>query len=117
MKTDTDIEIALDLVGGPLMYQLLVTGGQADEEVAAAVVDAVLTGIKVQCIYPELGRGSVILRNRRGFSDARVLDRVDRHLVTGTSGRHADRSRRESRWGIGSVRIAPGRRTHFFGSS
>jgi hypothetical protein len=33
-------------------------------------------------IYPELRRGSVVLVNRTGVSDARFLDRVDRHLLT-----------------------------------
>jgi D-alanyl-D-alanine carboxypeptidase len=37
-------------------------------------------------IYPELGLGSVILMNRSGFSDARVLNRVDRHLLADTAG-------------------------------
>jgi len=32
-------------------------------------------------VYPELGRGSVLLFNRSGFSDARFLDRVDRALL------------------------------------
>jgi D-alanyl-D-alanine carboxypeptidase len=36
-------------------------------------------------VYPELGRGSVLLFNRSGFSDARFLDRVDRHML-GRSG-------------------------------
>jgi D-alanyl-D-alanine carboxypeptidase len=34
-------------------------------------------------LYPELGRGSVLLLNRSGFSDARFLDRIDRHLLPG----------------------------------
>jgi CubicO group peptidase (beta-lactamase class C family) len=32
-------------------------------------------------VYPELARGSVIVFNRSGMSDARFLDRVDRHLI------------------------------------
>lgn len=32
-------------------------------------------------VYPELQRGSVLLFNRSGFSDARFLDRVDRHML------------------------------------
>jgi D-alanyl-D-alanine carboxypeptidase len=34
-------------------------------------------------IYPDLGRGSVILFNRSGMTDQRVLDRIDRHLLGG----------------------------------
>jgi D-alanyl-D-alanine carboxypeptidase len=34
-------------------------------------------------IYPDLQRGSVLLFNRSGFSDARFLDRVDRHVLAG----------------------------------
>lgn len=34
-------------------------------------------------LYPELGRGSVLLLNRSGFSDARFLDRIDRYLLVG----------------------------------
>jgi D-alanyl-D-alanine carboxypeptidase len=32
-------------------------------------------------VYPELQRGSVLLFNRSGFSDARFLDRVDGHVL------------------------------------
>lgn len=32
-------------------------------------------------IYPELGRGSVIMFNRTGFSDERFLDQLDQHLL------------------------------------
>jgi D-alanyl-D-alanine carboxypeptidase len=32
-------------------------------------------------IYPQFGRGSVVLFNRTGFSDERFLDKVDRHLL------------------------------------
>lgn len=45
LRPDTDVEITLDLVGGPLMYRLLVTGGPVDDSVAETVVDSVLTGI------------------------------------------------------------------------
>jgi D-alanyl-D-alanine carboxypeptidase len=32
-------------------------------------------------IYPQLGRGSVVLFNRTGFSDKRFLNEVDRHVL------------------------------------
>jgi len=32
-------------------------------------------------IYPELGRGSVVVFNRTGFSDDRFLDQLDQHLL------------------------------------
>lgn len=32
-------------------------------------------------IYPHAGRGSVILFNRTGIRDERILDRIDRHLI------------------------------------
>jgi D-alanyl-D-alanine carboxypeptidase len=42
-------------------------------------------------IYPGLNRGSVILFNRSGMSDERILDRTDRHLIHGQSkGQPAD---------------------------
>lgn len=45
LREDTDVELALDLAGGPLMYRLLVTGEPVDEEVAANVVEMLLRGI------------------------------------------------------------------------
>jgi D-alanyl-D-alanine carboxypeptidase len=35
-------------------------------------------------VYPELGRGSVLLFNRSGFSDVRFLDRLDGHVLATT---------------------------------
>lgn len=34
-------------------------------------------------VYPELGRGSVVLFNRSGMTDRRILDQIDRHLLGG----------------------------------
>lgn len=34
-------------------------------------------------LYPELGRGSVLLANRTGLRNERLLDRIDRHLISG----------------------------------
>ncbi len=39
-----DIELALDLLGGPLFYRLLITGGALDDRLAAGVVDLILKG-------------------------------------------------------------------------
>ena len=32
-------------------------------------------------LYQELGRGSVIMFNRSGMTDARFLDKVDKYLI------------------------------------
>jgi AcrR family transcriptional regulator len=45
LRDDVDVELTLDLLGGPLMYRLLVTGGAVDDEVARGVVDTLLEGI------------------------------------------------------------------------
>lgn len=37
-----DIELALDVLAGPLFYRLLITGGTLDERLAAGVVDLIL---------------------------------------------------------------------------
>lgn len=39
-----DIELALDVLAGPLFYRLLITGGSLDERLAAGVVDLILKG-------------------------------------------------------------------------
>jgi AcrR family transcriptional regulator len=41
---DLDVELALDVLGGPLFYRLLITGGPIDEPLAEGVVDLILTG-------------------------------------------------------------------------
>jgi AcrR family transcriptional regulator len=48
LRTDLDVELALDLLGGPLMYRLLVTGGPVNGRVAAGVVDMLLRGIAAE---------------------------------------------------------------------
>lgn len=45
LRTDTDRELALDFLGGPLFYRLLITGGPIDEELARGTVDVLLDGI------------------------------------------------------------------------
>jgi AcrR family transcriptional regulator len=44
LRRDLDVELALDVLGGPLFYRLLVTGGPIDEELAAGVADLILRG-------------------------------------------------------------------------
>lgn len=39
-----DLELALDVLGGPLFYRLLVTGGPIDERLAEGVTDLILRG-------------------------------------------------------------------------
>jgi AcrR family transcriptional regulator len=44
LRPDLDLELALDVLGGPLFYRLLVTGGPIDEQLAEGVADLVLRG-------------------------------------------------------------------------
>jgi hypothetical protein len=44
LRSDLDFELALDVLGGPLFYRLLVTGGPIDEELAEGVVELILRG-------------------------------------------------------------------------
>jgi AcrR family transcriptional regulator len=44
LRADLDVELALDVLGGPLFYRLLVTGGAIDSELAAGVADLILRG-------------------------------------------------------------------------
>jgi AcrR family transcriptional regulator len=39
-----DLELALDVLGGPLFYRLLVTGGPIDERLAVGVADLLMRG-------------------------------------------------------------------------
>jgi AcrR family transcriptional regulator len=44
LRADLDFELALDVLGGPLFYRLLVTGGPIDERLAAGVAELILRG-------------------------------------------------------------------------
>jgi AcrR family transcriptional regulator len=44
LRTDLDMELALDVLAGPLFYRLLVTGGPIDERLAESVVELILAG-------------------------------------------------------------------------
>lgn len=45
LRGDTDLELALDFLGGPLFYRLLVTGGPLDDGLAEGVVAVMLDGL------------------------------------------------------------------------
>jgi AcrR family transcriptional regulator len=44
LRPELDLELALDVLGGPLFYRLLVTGGPIDEQLAEGVADLILRG-------------------------------------------------------------------------
>jgi AcrR family transcriptional regulator len=44
LRLDLDIRLALDVLGGPLFYRLLITGGPIDEQLAEGVTDLLLRG-------------------------------------------------------------------------
>ena len=44
LDRDLDFELALDVLGGPLFYRLLITGGPIDEQLAEGVVELILSG-------------------------------------------------------------------------
>jgi riboflavin biosynthesis pyrimidine reductase len=44
LRADLDLELALDVLGGPLFYRLLITGGPIDDALAEGVVDLIMRG-------------------------------------------------------------------------
>ena len=44
LRADLDFELALDVLGGPLFYRLLITGGPIDDRLAEGVADLILRG-------------------------------------------------------------------------
>jgi AcrR family transcriptional regulator len=44
LRADLDVELALDVLGGPLFYRLLVTGGPVDDRLAEGIADLILRG-------------------------------------------------------------------------
>jgi Tetracyclin repressor-like, C-terminal domain len=44
LRADLDLALALDVLGGPLFYRLLVTGGPLDEQLAAGVAELIMRG-------------------------------------------------------------------------
>lgn len=45
LRPDLDVELALDFLGGPLFYRVLVTGGPLDEAFARSAVNVMLRGV------------------------------------------------------------------------
>jgi hypothetical protein len=44
LRPDVDLELVLDVLGGPLFYRLLITGGPLDEQLAEGVTELILRG-------------------------------------------------------------------------
>ena len=44
LRPDLDVQLALDVLGGPLFYRLLITGGPLDEQLAEGVADLIVRG-------------------------------------------------------------------------
>ncbi len=44
LRADLDLELALDVLAGPLFYRLLITGGPIDRRLADGVVELILRG-------------------------------------------------------------------------
>lgn len=44
LRPDVDFELVLDVLGGPLFYRLLITGGPIDEQLAEGVTELILRG-------------------------------------------------------------------------
>jgi AcrR family transcriptional regulator len=44
LRRDLDVELALDVLGGPLFYRLMITGGPIDERLAENIVELILRG-------------------------------------------------------------------------
>jgi AcrR family transcriptional regulator len=44
LRAGLDFELALDVLGGPLFYRLLITGGPLDDELVEGVADLILRG-------------------------------------------------------------------------
>ena len=44
LRSDLDMELALDVLGGPLFYRLLITGGPIDAVLAEGVTELILSG-------------------------------------------------------------------------
>lgn len=60
LRPDLDLELALDVLGGPLFYRLLVTGGPLDDRLAESVTDLILRGFA-----PEPSQGAASASTRK----------------------------------------------------
>jgi AcrR family transcriptional regulator len=45
VRKGVDLDLALDLLGGPLLYRALITGGPVDERLTRGVIEVVLRGL------------------------------------------------------------------------
>jgi AcrR family transcriptional regulator len=48
LRADIDRDLALDFLGGPLFYRLLITGGPLDETLAEGTVDVMVRGLAAE---------------------------------------------------------------------
>src|SRR4051794_21159042 len=60
LRSDVDVELALDVLGGPLFYRLLITGGPIDEQLAEGVSELILRGFA-----PDKPRRAMPTRNAK----------------------------------------------------
>jgi AcrR family transcriptional regulator len=44
LRRDVDVDLVLDVLGGPLFYRLLITGGPIDDHLAEGVTDLIMRG-------------------------------------------------------------------------
>lgn len=56
LRDDIDRDLALDFLGGPLFYRLLVTGGALDQALAEGTVDVMLRGMARERLETSGGR-------------------------------------------------------------
>jgi AcrR family transcriptional regulator len=63
LRPELDLELALDVLGGPLFYRLLVTGGPLDEQLAEGVAELILRGFA-----PDEPRHAKSTRKRKELS-------------------------------------------------
>ena len=48
LRADVDLELLLDVLGGPLFYRLLITGGPIDGQLAEGVTELILRGFAAE---------------------------------------------------------------------
>lgn len=75
LRPDLDLELALDVLGGPLFYRLLVTGGPIDEQLAEGIADLILRGFAPDQVRRAKSRKA---RKENQSEDSRYSDRNGR---------------------------------------
>jgi AcrR family transcriptional regulator len=58
LRVDLDFELALDVLGGPIFYRLLITGGPIDRQLAEGVTELLLRGFAPTAPHPTRKRVS-----------------------------------------------------------